>query len=694
MVLHLSTRWNATLKYSLVFLCNSKSAETLNPGTTTTTTTTAMSNSNKTDSNTESGITRIKYNYIPAETASFWDFKTGEIVFGVVIGVCIVLCVFCVFLVWRWSQRRKALLQKGRVKLEGPGLSAWAYYKIVKPAHVQPSAAVERGEAPVLIGVGKEHIIWNYDAAKIQQWLTEQQAGHETEVRTTHIPDMCEVNTPNNANSQEVLLSQAPTTNDAVTLDALPQPHVQWPRWENGSRLEYFSATHLRWLPAKIDVRFSASGKLVYDVELRRTLRRYVDIKTLRSPLHEDEPVEIYAKSDGQWHPALVTMESGRETSSGYTIKALVDKEKAKTLQLFGTLRGVPSERLRRRFSMNDQVLVYAGVVRGFVYMIVAARPSDSPAHLTIDGIMLPTLPPPEEGPVHAMFRETLGCRVAVGDVLHSVLRPDECQANHRLRESTPGMTLSEAKQVASTMVSCLGFACRGEGLDGGFEEIVFKSRLDFDAMQNTQSSAGDANEHKWSVYEMTREVASWAVPVVNANLFPEANVYSTYLEQDVEWYASNCVRNRAECLTSRLEYLRWKEPPARTVPHSAPGAQIPNEEEYVRHILSLPFEPIVNSIGCSLPLAPIITRIDVTPSRTNLECRDLLKQLDGNFGHCLHEGVHGGASTCNGHDDKQDEDSDTDTSIGFDIDPSFMSWMQVTESHVRSQIKPQTLTN
>jgi len=152
------------------------------------------------------------------------------------------------------------------------------------------------------------------------------------------------------------------------------------------ARVEYWSATHQRWLDGRLQPRFktttspggSKSGKPVvtYTVEVHtggsaKQQRDDVPLNGFRSPLEANELIEVYTKG-----PSGVTWASGTITSAhqpmfhGYSVRVEAASSAGAGTEA-RVIENVPPSRLRRRFRAGDEVLVYKGPILGWASGVV-----------------------------------------------------------------------------------------------------------------------------------------------------------------------------------------------------------------------------------------------------------------------------------------------------------------------------------
>jgi len=153
------------------------------------------------------------------------------------------------------------------------------------------------------------------------------------------------------------------------------------PLMADGQAVEYFSKTHRIWMLGRLEV-LTLPGTLLeppqvtYSVHLKvgvvgQATRRRVPLSAFRRPLKPGESVEIFSRSGGgQWLPAVVESSPlGLDSivDHVYTVR-LSGNRSRKELRVF---HRVPPERLRRRFPMGSQVLLYKGPACGWVPAVV-----------------------------------------------------------------------------------------------------------------------------------------------------------------------------------------------------------------------------------------------------------------------------------------------------------------------------------
>lgn len=145
------------------------------------------------------------------------------------------------------------------------------------------------------------------------------------------------------------------------------------PMFEDGTHVEYYSATHRHWLPARLKLRLLAGTEfrkplVVYNVTIsygggRTQVRKNVPQHTFRLPLDHGEPAEIVSKDRCRWTPCTIdgpTNHVDRRRQVGYSIRLA----NSRTARCFPK---VPPGRLRRRFPNGATVKVYQDTQTGWI---------------------------------------------------------------------------------------------------------------------------------------------------------------------------------------------------------------------------------------------------------------------------------------------------------------------------------------
>lgn len=141
--------------------------------------------------------------------------------------------------------------------------------------------------------------------------------------------------------------------------------------FQDGEQVEFYSRTHGLWLHAAVGTEIcSQSGAPQYNVTLRgsKQRRRGVGLELLRMPLQIGECCEVFSIRDEWWSLGKV-VGSSNGVVPGYEV-------------LFSDLDGhgpmvsmVSAAVVRRVFPVGSRLLVYKGVVRGWVKAV--ATPPD-----------------------------------------------------------------------------------------------------------------------------------------------------------------------------------------------------------------------------------------------------------------------------------------------------------------------------
>lgn len=165
---------------------------------------------------------------------------------------------------------------------------------------------------------------------------------------------------------------EAATAALAVPGSEVRQPRDLFAAYSDRQRVEYFSRTHMRWVPGVVGVSIhsgkdgAASPFVRYAVELSKGQKRQrVTLDQLRPPLREGERVEVFSRRQGAYLGATISGAHASTATLGYEVL------------LAGTelLPGVPASHLRRTFVAGDAVLVYRGPTAGWAPAEVVAEP-------------------------------------------------------------------------------------------------------------------------------------------------------------------------------------------------------------------------------------------------------------------------------------------------------------------------------
>lgn len=143
------------------------------------------------------------------------------------------------------------------------------------------------------------------------------------------------------------------------------------PMFDEGIDIEYYSATHRRWLAGSLEysvIRGTASRPpaIVYSVSIksgiRTQVRKNVPPKSFRVPLEKDEQAEIISKDTLKWSPCVICAPQNGSRLFGYSIRLAHDGRLSSRV-----FDKVPAERLRRRFPEGAKVKIYQGAQLGWV---------------------------------------------------------------------------------------------------------------------------------------------------------------------------------------------------------------------------------------------------------------------------------------------------------------------------------------
>eukprot|EP00419_Tripos_fusus_P002498 CAMPEP_0172675286 /NCGR_PEP_ID=MMETSP1074-20121228/13185_1 /TAXON_ID=2916 /ORGANISM="Ceratium fusus, Strain PA161109" /LENGTH=293 /DNA_ID=CAMNT_0013492739 /DNA_START=403 /DNA_END=1284 /DNA_ORIENTATION=- len=143
-----------------------------------------------------------------------------------------------------------------------------------------------------------------------------------------------------------------------------------------GEHAEFFSKRLCMWLPAEVSAEPRASGQdVVYSATVLPQRQEHYDVglPTLRPPLLEGEPCEVFSHDSRRWLQA-VTSSNQQTTHSAISYRvSLLDGQPCETQ--------VAAERVRRRFPQGSLVSVYQGPGLGWIdAMVVSGDGQDPPA--------------------------------------------------------------------------------------------------------------------------------------------------------------------------------------------------------------------------------------------------------------------------------------------------------------------------
>jgi len=167
---------------------------------------------------------------------------------------------------------------------------------------------------------------------------------------------------------------------DADDIDA--GDPVVFPAYSDGWPVEIFSAQHGQWLQADLHTKLARGAvavrsqwdpaddeevpaEVIYAATLRNQAGRTTkaSLEVLRTPLQQNESVEIFMASLKRWVPGEVGKE---RRTNGIHIQYSVKQTKS---EMFKQL---PASALRRRFDAGQEVQVYRGSKLGWVDATVA----------------------------------------------------------------------------------------------------------------------------------------------------------------------------------------------------------------------------------------------------------------------------------------------------------------------------------
>jgi len=371
-----------------------------NPPTTTVTTTSATSTTSTTSSTTTTTSTQPEP--IEEEVSPLLIGGIGGAVFALIALLCCAVC--C----WRNCSRP----EKGSIYLRFLGRKA--------RFHV-----VEDGQKD---DDGKIHVVWDVDMNRVENYFKqgnptsaqqEEQDNPSSSTRTEEGESSDQIPSENRNEVEGVQVvppsqervqsswSMAKDSQDAGFLDnlmnAVDDAVTKLPLiLPDGAAVEYYSATHKRWLAGdlKVQVRGEDSTEVVYNVRIKagssHQLRMDVQPNSFRAPLRDGEKVDVYTGENG-WLPGVV-VRSHRPLLHGYGV----------TLDSFSTdgagaisgagspsrTRTVAPARVRRRFLAGDKVMLYKGPAFGWEQVIVDDEASPDQAQLAELSVMTAVLRP------------------------------------------------------------------------------------------------------------------------------------------------------------------------------------------------------------------------------------------------------------------------------------------------------------
>jgi hypothetical protein len=251
-----------------------------------------------------------------------------------------------------------------------------ASYKVYHPRHMKKK---DKLAAQKIIADGKVHVVWEIDQPFVESWFQDkQEAKNIQEEDDAHqralklAEDAAGVNLQFEESESEDEDEEDQDSEDSdgfieqkvgdLSGDFKPQLI-----YEDGEKVEYFSGTHQRWVPARIKVEVKVSSKdpnlapiVMYDVMMAHSIcHKNVDLNLLRLPFQHGELVELFSKrKGGTWLPGMIAgVQQARATMQGYSVH-LDDMN-----EIF---QDIPAVRLRRRFPPGTHVRVYRGPREGW----------------------------------------------------------------------------------------------------------------------------------------------------------------------------------------------------------------------------------------------------------------------------------------------------------------------------------------
>lgn len=174
----------------------------------------------------------------------------------------------------------------------------------------------------------------------------------------------------------------------ALDLDTFVEDYANRakPLIDDGQRIEYFSLSHKRWMPAIMQVEYSLSGNadagksIIYHADLGHGSKHLnVPLDCVRRLFSPGELVQVYShRQGGEWLAAEIYGAQGLiPTNVGYTVRLTGSQQ---------VLENIPSARLRHRFPPGMQVRVLRTCDRSWVKGVVADTAPD-------DGIGAKSIP-------------------------------------------------------------------------------------------------------------------------------------------------------------------------------------------------------------------------------------------------------------------------------------------------------------
>lgn len=319
-------------------------------------------------------------------------------------------------LVCAWCFRKCRPKDEGTISIqELHGISA--SYRVVRPTTeasksgtlakayawgVSSRADVPEGKVDLEMGMGskKVRVIWDFDASQASKYIGSQGVDLEISANVSQrdsgtLRMMADKSVADSKQSGSLVhpILDGESLGVLTTTTALPttDPCAFNGSWENdevvchatvsadeaataklayvaGDRVEYFSKTHHRWLPATVSKTMplpATSGsplRIVYDVKIGPSgqLRRDVVLDELRLPLCPSETVERHEA--GAWRPArLASTQRAGFTTFGYAVLPSNCDEASSGAEI------VPAAEIRRRFVVGEAVEIYQGPELGWL---------------------------------------------------------------------------------------------------------------------------------------------------------------------------------------------------------------------------------------------------------------------------------------------------------------------------------------
>jgi len=160
------------------------------------------------------------------------------------------------------------------------------------------------------------------------------------------------------------------------------------PIMQHGSRVEYYSKTHKRWMMGTLEVK-QLPGTLLKDPEITYSVnvhtggtkmqrRENVTPDTFRAPLAQGDRVEVFSRSRGEWLTGLLEGMQHNPGLNGYRVQMDDDTMSGEGKDGGRIFEKVPANRVRRHFDVGSVVSCYRGPVEGWQVGFVESTPEGS----------------------------------------------------------------------------------------------------------------------------------------------------------------------------------------------------------------------------------------------------------------------------------------------------------------------------